>query len=68
MSIDTSTWIGILHPGAMGISVAATLQNTGHHVCWVSEGRSQQTRDRAAQYELTEARSLTTLCEQCLVK
>ena len=32
--------IGILHPGAMGISLAATALNGGHDVYWASEGRS----------------------------
>ena len=39
--------IGILHPGQMGISLAATLQNGGHSVHWASQGRSPQTRRRA---------------------
>jgi hypothetical protein len=35
--------VGILHPGEMGISIAASAQNSGHTVYWVSEGRSPQT-------------------------
>ena len=35
--------IGFLHPGAMGISLAATAQNTGHTAYWVSQGRSPDT-------------------------
>ena len=30
--------IGIIHPGMMGICVAATIQNSGHEVYWASEG------------------------------
>jgi hypothetical protein len=39
--------VGILHPGMMGIYVAESIQNSGYTVCWASEGRSRQTRDRA---------------------
>jgi len=43
----TSRKIGILHPGNMGISIAASAQNSGNTVYWVSEGRSSRTRERA---------------------
>ena len=59
--------IGILHPGMMGICVAATVQNSGHNVYWVSEGRSPQTRERAEKYSLLDAGSLAELCETCSV-
>ena len=36
--------IGILHPGEMGVSIAASAVNSGHEVYWVSMGRSEQTR------------------------
>ncbi len=65
MRVDTSTRIGLLHPGEMGISVAATVKNAGHSVLWVSEGRSQKTRERAALHHLKDAGSLMALCEQC---
>ena len=32
--------IGILHPGEMGVSIAASAINSGHQVYWVSD-RSQ---------------------------
>ncbi len=57
--------IGILHPGAMGISIAAAAQNSDHTVYWVSEGRSSQTHERAAKYNLLDANSLAALCETC---
>ena len=38
---------GVLHPGAMGVSVARSLQDSGHNVGWVSASRSAETRDRA---------------------
>jgi 3-hydroxyisobutyrate dehydrogenase-like beta-hydroxyacid dehydrogenase len=57
--------IGILHPGEMGISVAASAKNSGCEVYWTSEGRSPSTRERAAKFGLHEARSLAELCEAC---
>jgi 3-hydroxyisobutyrate dehydrogenase-like beta-hydroxyacid dehydrogenase len=57
--------IGILHPGDMGISVAASARNSGHTVYWASEGRSPQTRERAEKHGLVEAGSLPHLCETC---
>jgi hypothetical protein len=44
--------VGILHPGMMGIYVAESIQNSGYTVCWASEGRSRQTRDRAEKFNL----------------
>jgi 3-hydroxyisobutyrate dehydrogenase-like beta-hydroxyacid dehydrogenase len=57
--------VGILHPGDMGISVAATIQNSGHPVYWCSEERSPQTHARAEQHGLIDAGSLAILCELC---
>ena len=57
--------IGILHPGEMGISVAASAINNGHQVYWVSQGRSNKTRARAEKYRLTEVESLSQLCQTC---
>ncbi len=62
-----SETIGILHPGAMGLSVAASAQNSGHTVYWVSEGRSSQTAERAARLNLPDVRTLADLCETCSV-
>ena len=57
--------IGILHPGEMGISVAAALKNNGHSVYWVSEGRSADTRARAEKFGLADVHTLTQLCAEC---
>lgn len=57
------TKIGILHPGEMGVSIAASAINSGHQVCWVSEGRSDKTRLRAEKYNLIEVESLSQLCQ-----
>jgi 3-hydroxyisobutyrate dehydrogenase-like beta-hydroxyacid dehydrogenase len=54
--------IGILHPGEMGVSIAAAAKNSGHRVCWVSDGRSAQTRARAAANGLEDRRALVELC------
>jgi 3-hydroxyisobutyrate dehydrogenase-like beta-hydroxyacid dehydrogenase len=59
--------VGILHPGEMGLSVAATIQNTGHTVFWASEGRSPKTRERADKQNLVNASSLMHLCEICSI-
>lgn len=59
--------LGILHPGEMGLSVAASAQNSGHNVYWASEGRSSQTVERAARVGLRDANSLPGLCETCSV-
>lgn len=55
--------VGILHPGLMGISVAASIQNGGHTVYWVSQGRSENTRHRAEKYKLVDAGNLKDLCK-----
>ena len=57
--------IGILHPGEMGISIAASAKNSGCDVYWASEGRRPVTRERAEQFGLHEARTLKELCEHC---
>ena len=47
MTMNASRNIGVLHPGAMGITVARSLQDSGHNVGWVSANRSAETRNRA---------------------
>lgn len=63
----TKKRIGFLHPGAMGISLAATSQKTGHTAYWVSETRSQETYERAAKHNLVEVQTIDELCEKCTV-
>ncbi len=58
---------GILHPGDMGLSIAASAQNSGYSVYWVSEGRSPKTAERAAKIGLLDAGSLAHLCQICSV-
>lgn len=59
--------IGLLHPGAMGISLAASAQASGHKVFWLPEGRSIATQKRAASQNLSEASSLDQLCQTCSI-
>lgn len=47
MTKNASRNIGVLHPGAMGVSVARSLQDSGHNVGWVSARRSAETQERA---------------------
>ena len=49
----------------MGVSLAASAIAGGHEACWVSEGRSSETRARAAEHALSECGSLTELIERC---
>jgi 3-hydroxyisobutyrate dehydrogenase-like beta-hydroxyacid dehydrogenase len=57
--------VGILHPGQMGISIAAATKNGGNKVYWVSADRSPETRQRAEEQGLTELQSLKALCQTC---
>jgi len=57
--------IGFLHPGDMGISLAAAAQKSGNVACWVSADRSAQTRARAQEHDLLDARTLADLCATC---
>jgi 3-hydroxyisobutyrate dehydrogenase-like beta-hydroxyacid dehydrogenase len=59
--------IGFLHPGAMGVSLAATAVRGGHHALWASAGRSAATRSRAAEHGLTDAGALEGLCARAEV-
>ena len=59
------TKIGVLHPGEMGISIAASAINNRHQVYWMSAGRSDKTRARAEKYKLMEIDSLFRLCQTC---
>ena len=57
--------IGILHPGQMGISIAASAINNGHQVYWLAQDRSDQTRARAKKFNLIEIDSLFRFCQTC---
>ena len=51
---------GVLHPGNMGVTVAAACSGT---VLWASEGRSAETIERASDAGLTDAGSLAVLVD-----
>lgn len=57
--------LGIVHPGQMGISIAASAQKSGCKVYWVSEDRSDQTHKRAEEHKLEDALTLENLCQSC---
>jgi 3-hydroxyisobutyrate dehydrogenase-like beta-hydroxyacid dehydrogenase len=57
--------IGILHPGEMGISIAASAINNGHQAYWLSQNRSDKTRARAENYGLIEIETLSLFCQTC---
>lgn len=59
--------MGILHPGEMGVSIAASAVNSGQTVRWASEGRSPQTRERARAHSLLDSGSLEALCSSCSI-
>ena len=63
----TSETIGLLHPGAMGISIAASALQSGYQVCYASEGRSDTTRARASEHHLRDLGTLARLCKTCSV-
>jgi 3-hydroxyisobutyrate dehydrogenase-like beta-hydroxyacid dehydrogenase len=55
MNSDSSSVIGLLHPGEMGAAVGRCLTGRGHTVLWASQGRSEETTARAAAAGLTDA-------------
>lgn len=55
------TAVGLLHPGAMGVTLGATLRAGGHEVLWASDGRGSATRARAEAVGLRDAGSLVGL-------
>jgi 3-hydroxyisobutyrate dehydrogenase-like beta-hydroxyacid dehydrogenase len=57
--------VGILHPGEMGSSIAASMRDAGHTVYWVSAGRSADSRGRAEQIGLQDAGTTERLCKTC---
>jgi 3-hydroxyisobutyrate dehydrogenase-like beta-hydroxyacid dehydrogenase len=57
--------IGILHPGEMGVSIAASAINSSHQVYWLSQNRSDKTRTRAEKLNLLEIDSLFQFCRTC---
>ncbi len=59
--------IGLISPGNMGVSIAASAIHNGHHVYWASQGRSEDTRKRAEENNLVDVGTLAELCRQCSI-
>lgn len=57
--------VGVVHPGSMGSALARALVDTGHDVAYVSAGRSERTRQRAAACGLRDAGDLGNLVTTC---
>src|SRR5512133_904266 len=62
-----SETIGIIHPGEMGISLAASAQAGGSTVLWASQGCSPQTQARASKHALVDTGSIENLCRSCSI-
>ena len=56
--------VGFIHPGAMGVSIAASAIASGHRALWASAGRSAETQDRARQHGLDDVGTIADLCAQ----
>ena len=53
--------LGVLHPGAMGVTVGMAALSAGHSVYWVPQGRSPQTLTRAEAAGFEACADLTEL-------
>jgi len=61
MTAESSTIVGLLHPGDMGAAVGATVVAGGARVLWASAGRSAATRARAGEVGLEDAGTLASV-------
>jgi 3-hydroxyisobutyrate dehydrogenase-like beta-hydroxyacid dehydrogenase len=57
----TRARIGFLHPGAMGVSLAATVARGGHEALWASAGRSPATRAHTRDHALVAVGTIEAL-------
>jgi len=62
-----SRTFGIINPGAMGISIAASARDSGYDVIWASSGRSVDSIARAAEHTLRDVGTLEELCKQASI-
>ena len=53
--------IGVVHPGEMGVALAAALVAAGHRVIWASAGRSAATTARAVEHGLEDVGELEAI-------
>jgi len=56
--------IGVLHPGAMGVTVGKSIRAGGHRVIWTSKGRSTATENRASEAGLENVETLSALVQE----
>ena len=63
----TERAVGVLHPGAMGATVARTIAAGGHPVYWCGDGRSDATAERARAAGAEGVATLGGLAERCSV-
>ena len=59
--------VGVVHPGTMGSVVGGALRERGHEVLWASEGRGEQTTQRAGAAGLADVGRVAALRERCEV-
>lgn len=59
--------IGILHPGAMGASVAAAARGKDRTVAWLTVGRGKATADRASAQDLLPIGDPREFCDRCAI-
>ena len=57
--------VGIINPGAMGVSIAASALSSGHDVYWAKAGRSAESVRRAAEHALLAVETVAELCRTC---
>lgn len=55
--------VALLHPGNMGVTIGAAAATSGARVVWVSEHRSQGSRERARAANLVEVKTLADAVE-----
>lgn len=56
--------IGFLHPGSMGVAIAASAISSGHEALWASSGRGPATQARALEHSLRDVSTVTQLCAE----
>lgn len=56
--------VGIYSPGAMGSTLAYSCSLYGHKTLWASEGRSEETKNRAEKFGIEDVVSFENLLEQ----
>lgn len=56
--------VALLHPGNMGVTIAAAAGTSGARIIWVSEKRSKASQERAKQAGLVDVVTLTDAVQQ----